>query len=154
MIATEDTTSHTHKLCSTKGVSPMVLKNLFGKKSEYVLEIEENKDTKAAAPAPEPAKSEPAKPEAAAPAPSAKKAKSAPKADKKAKAAPKADKKAKAAPKAAAPQPVKAAPAPAKAPEPVGNFSTEYLMPRTGPRRRPGANMKSFLDMASQMSRK
>jgi hypothetical protein len=141
-----------------------LLKNLFAKKSEYVLEIEDTKGTEApaTAPQPDPVKSEPAKveaakPEATAPAPAAKKAKASPKGDKKAKASsPKADKKAKAAPAAVAapPQPVKVAPAPAKTPEPVGNFATEYLMPRTGSRRRPGANMKSFLDMASQMNRK
>jgi hypothetical protein len=31
------------------------------------------------------------------------------------------------------------------------NFATKYLIPKNTPRRRPGVNMNSFLDMASQM---
>ncbi len=124
------------------------LKNLFGKKSEYYLEIEEAKGT-GVAPAPKAAPE--VKSEAkAAPAPAAKsEAKAAP--------APAAKSEAKAtAPKAAAaPAPVappKPAPAPQKAPEPVSGFATSYLMPNaTTPRRRPGANMSSFLGMAQQM---
>jgi hypothetical protein len=63
----------------------------------------------------------------------------------------------KAAPAAAAAAP---APAPAKVtkPEPVKisvptetNFATKYLIPTNNPRRRPGANMNSFLDMARQI---
>lgn len=42
---------------------------------------------------------------------------------------------------------------PAKAPEPVGGFATRYLTPTaTSTRRRPGANMSSFLDMARQVN--
>ncbi|MDB9537614.1 hypothetical protein PN451_17560 [Dolichospermum planctonicum CS-1226] len=65
---------------------------------------------------------------------------------------------------AVAPTPAAAAPAPAavaakatKA-EPVKisvptetNFATKYLIPKNTPRRRPGVNMNSFLEMASQM---
>ena len=31
------------------------------------------------------------------------------------------------------------------------NFATKYLIPKNTPRRRPGVNMNSFLEMASQM---
>ncbi|MBD2039467.1 hypothetical protein [Microcoleus sp. FACHB-672] len=42
---------------------------------------------------------------------------------------------------------------PAKSPEPVGGFATRYLTPTaTSTRRRPGANMSSFLDMARQVN--
>jgi hypothetical protein len=72
---------------------------------------------------------------------------------------------------AVAPTPAAPAPAPAPAPaavapvaakatkaEPVKisvptetNFATKYLIPKNTPRRRPGVNMNSFLEMASQM---
>jgi hypothetical protein len=130
----------------------MALKNLFGKKSEYFLELEEAKGTGSATAAP---KAEPAAPvaaaaaETAAPKVESKKTEKAP--------APKAPapkaKKSEPAPAPAA-APAKPAPAPAKAAEPVGGFATQYLMPSTGPRRRPGPNMKTFLDMASQMRNK
>ncbi|HIK11463.1 MAG TPA: hypothetical protein IGS52_14560 [Oscillatoriaceae cyanobacterium M33_DOE_052] len=120
------------------------LKNLFGKKSEYYLEIEDAKGTGVA---PTPKAAPAAKPEApkAVAAPAAKPA--APKA---------AATPAPAAPKAAATPapaaPPKPAPAPQKAPEPVSGFATSYLMPNaTTPRRRPGANMTSFLSMAQQV---
>ncbi|WP_199247663.1 hypothetical protein [[Phormidium] sp. ETS-05] len=128
------------------------LKNLFGKKSEYYLEIEEAKGTGAAS---TPKAAPAAKPEAkAAPAPEAKseaKAAPAPAAKSEAKAAaPKA--KTAPAPASAPVAPPKPAPAPQKAPEPVSGFATNYLMPNaTTPRRRPGANMSSFLGMAQQM---
>ncbi len=56
----------------------------------------------------------------------------------------------------AAPAPAPAAPAPAPAPKkPVPtevNFATKYLVPaNTGGRRRPGANMTSYLSMARQV---
>ncbi|MCU0518510.1 MAG: hypothetical protein MUC60_16915 [Oscillatoria sp. Prado101] len=114
---------------------------LFGfNKSEYVLEFDSGsasvpaaKDQKAEA-----AKTEPAKP--AAPEPKAK-AEPAP-----AKPAQQA-----APAKESKPQPPKAA-EPAKAPEPVGGFATRYLVSTsTSTRRRPGANMNSFLDMANQV---
>ena len=61
---------------------------------------------------------------------------------------------------AVAPTPVAVAPVAAKATkaEPVKisvptetNFATKYLIPKNTPRRRPGVNMNSFLEMASQM---
>jgi len=64
------------------------------------------------------------------------------------------------APTPAAPAPVAVAPVAAKATkaEPVKisvptetNFATKYLIPKNTPRRRPGVNMNSFLEMASQM---
>lgn len=122
----------------------MVLKNLFGKKSEYFLEFEEAKGTGSAttAPAEPPAPVAPAVAETPATPVKSKKAEktSAPKA-----AAPKA-KKSESAPAPAA--------APAQPAAPVGGFATEYLMPGPTPRRRPGPNMKTFLDMASQMRNK
>ncbi|GAB4285217.1 MAG: hypothetical protein Fur0025_16650 [Oscillatoriaceae cyanobacterium] len=124
------------------------LKNLFGKKSEYYLEIEEAKGTGVAS---TPKAAPAAKPEAkAAPAPEAKSettAAPAPAAKSEAKAA---APKAKTAP---APAPV-APPKPAPAPQGSGvsGFATNYLMPNaTTPRRRPGANMSSFLGMAQQV---
>ena len=128
----------------------MAIKNLFGKKSEYFLELDEAKGTGSATTAP---KAEPAAPKAEpaaakVEAPKTEKA-PAPKAP-----APKAKKSEPAPAPAAAPAPAKPAPAPAKAAEPVGGFATQYLMPSTGPGRRPGPNMKTFLDMASQMGNK
>jgi hypothetical protein len=64
------------------------------------------------------------------------------------------------APTPAAAAPVAVAPVAAKATkaEPVKisvptetNFATKYLIPKNTPRRRPGVNMNSFLEMASQM---
>jgi len=64
------------------------------------------------------------------------------------------------APTPAAPAPAPAAAVAAKATkaEPVKisvptetNFATKYLIPKNTPRRRPGVNMNSFLEMASQM---
>ncbi len=64
------------------------------------------------------------------------------------------------APTPAAPAPAAVAPVAAKATkaEPVKisvptetNFATKYLIPKNTPRRRPGVNMNSFLEMASQM---
>ncbi|HIK28593.1 MAG: hypothetical protein N3E45_06310 [Oscillatoriaceae bacterium SKW80] len=120
------------------------LKNLLGgifsflgsllgfKKSEYVLEFESAPADAAAA------TTQPAKP-----------------------AATKQSKSAKATAPASAPakpsKPEVSAPPksePAKAPALVGGFATTYLVPTvTFPRRRPGANMNSFLDMARQMNR-
>jgi len=59
-----------------------------------------------------------------------------------------------------APTPAAVAPVAAKATkaEPVKisvptetNFATKYLIPKNTPRRRPGVNMNSFLDMARQV---
>ncbi len=126
----------------------MVLKNLFGKKSEYFLEFEEAKGTGAATTAP---KAEAPTPASAAPEIESKKIEKslAPKAP-----APKAKKSEPVPAPAVAPAPTKPAPAPAKPAAPVGGFATQYLMPSTSPRRRPGPNMKTFLDMASQMRNK
>ena len=61
---------------------------------------------------------------------------------------------------APAPAPAAVAPVAAKATkaEPVKisvptetNFATKHLIPKNTPRRRPGVNMNSFLEMASQM---
>lgn len=139
----------------------MVLKNLFGKKSEYFLEFEEAKGTGSATTAP---KTEPAAP-AETPAPVAPAVAETPATPVKSKKAEKASAPKAAAPKAPAPKakksesaPAPAKPAPAPAPAqpaaPVGGFATEYLMPSPTPRRRPGPNMKTFLDMASQMRNK
>jgi hypothetical protein len=106
---------------------------LFGKKDEYYLELkEEAGETVPAA----------AKP-AAAPAPAP------------ATVAPATVTKAKPA-KATKAEPAKAAkvePAAAKPAAPAEtNFATKYLIPTSsGGRRRPGANMNSFLDMARQV---
>lgn len=121
------------------------LKNLLGgifsflgsilgfKKSEYVLEFESAPAEAAAA------TTQPAKPVATKQTKSAKKA-TAP-----------------ASAKAKPSQPAVSAPPksePAKAPALVGGFATTYLLPTVAsPRRRPGANMNSFLDMARQMNR-
>jgi outer membrane biosynthesis protein TonB len=107
------------------------LGGLFGlnKKSDYYLDLGETDSS-----SPAPAKAEPAK---------AEKAKAEPAKAEKAKPAPAP------APK---PQPAKAPAAPKSEPQPVGGFATEYLVPTAStPRRRPGANMSSFLEMANQM---
>lgn len=58
-----------------------------------------------------------------------------------------------AAPAAVAPVAAKATKAePVKISVPTEtNFATKYLIPKNTPRRRPGVNMNSFLDMASQV---
>jgi hypothetical protein len=133
----------------------MALKNLFGKKSEYFLELDEAKGTGSATtapkaePTPDPADA-PAAAKVEAPKTEAAPAPKAPAAKAPAKPAPAAKKSEPVLAPAAAP----AKPAPAKPAEPVGGFATQYLMPSTGPRRRPGPNMKTFLDMASQMGNK
>ncbi len=119
----------------------MLKKLLKSKKTSYFLEIDDSSgqsNGKAAAKSPEPAKTE-AKPAVAKAKPDTK----APEAPKAKKAeAPKAQTQAPAPSQAAKPQP---APQPKQRKE----FATRYLMPNAPtPRRRPGANMKSFLDMA------
>ncbi len=114
---------------------------LFGfNKSEYVLEFDSGSATVPAAksqPA-QPAKTQPAKP-------------AAPQAKAKAEPAPAQPAKPAAPAKESKPQPPKAA-FQAKATEPVGGFATRYLVPSpTSTRRRPGANMNTFLDMANQV---
>jgi hypothetical protein len=117
------------------------LGGLFGlnKKSDYYLDLGETDSS-----SPAPAKAEPAK---------AEKAKAEPAKAEKAKAEPAKAEKAKPAPAPAPkPQPAKAPAAPKSEPQPVGGFATEYLVPTAStPRRRPGANMSSFLEMANQM---
>ena len=143
------------------------IKNLFGgifgfigkvlglKKSEYALEFEPAKGEKSA-PAKQDASAqkkivatatgtlkEPAKASA-----SAAKAEPAKKAEPVKAQAQAPAKESKPAAKAPAPKAE-----PAKAPEPAGGFATQYLTPTaTSNRRRPGANMSSFLDMARQVN--
>ncbi len=120
------------------------LKNLFGgifsflggllgfKKSEYVLEFESAPAAASAATTQlaKPAATEPAQPaKATAPAPAPAKPSQ---------------------PAVAAPSPK---PEPAKAPALAGGFASNYSLPTvTSSRRRPGANMNSFLDMARQVN--
>lgn len=133
------------------------LGGIFGKRSNsgYYLEIADAKGTGNAAKAPKPAKAEPVAAQAE---PAAVKSEAAPaaKAEPAAVQAEPAAAKAEVAPAAeAAPaQPEPAAVAKAlNLPQPtVTNFSTTYLAPQaTAPRRRPGANMSSFLNMARQV---
>jgi hypothetical protein len=107
----------------------------FGKKSEYALEFESNSAAKTIAPSK--------------PAPKAEVSTTAAKSAKVEKATTTQEKPVKA--ETPAPAPVKK-PEPAKAPTPVGGFSTQYLTSSTSAtRRRPGANMNSYLDMARQV---
>ncbi len=126
------------------------LGNLFGfKKTEYFLDLDDSQGSKDAKPS-QPAKAEPAKAQAQeqkAAAPGAAKAEPA-----KATAAKPAQKAAQPATAAQNGQAAKPA-APAKAPEPaVSGFATRYLVTASnGSRRRPGANMSSYLTMARDM---
>ena len=112
----------------------------LGKKSEYAYEFEATPAAKAI-PASQPAP----KAEAAKPAATEVKAEAA----KAEKAATKKEKPA----KVETPAPAAAKkPEPATAPAPVSGFSSQYLTPTaTATRRRPGANMTSYLDMARQV---
>jgi len=127
------------------------LGGLFGlnKKSDYYLDLGETDGSSAAPAKAEPAKAETAKAEPA----KAETAKAEPAKAETAKAEPAKAEKAKPAPAPAPkPQPAKAPAAPKSEPQPVGGFATEYLVPTAStPRRRPGANMSSFLEMANQM---
>jgi hypothetical protein len=131
---------------------------IFGsKKEEFFLEIDDSKGASQpeapvattetpAAPAPTPTEEKPVEADA-------------PKAEKPAKATKKSTAKSKEAdaPKAEAPAapPAPVIPAKPKAPEPVVLFAPNNLMPLPNPtRRRPGANMAAFLDMAKQMKRR
>lgn len=111
----------------------------LGKKSEYALEFEPNSAGKSIAPSN--------------PAPKAEVSTTAAKPAKVEKATTTKEKPQEKPVKAEtpAPAPVKK-PEPAKAPTPVGGFSTQYLTSSTSAtRRRPGANMNSYLDMARQV---
>ncbi len=140
-----------------------MFKKLFGKKNDgFYLQLEDDNNT------PKPAAKAPAQPPAstpkAAPAPAVATPAPAPVAATPAPAAATSDtaakksvkksvKKTEAEPKVAqtpAPAPLPAAPAPA-APA-ITNFSTDYLIKPSSmsSRRRPGANMNSYLDMARQ----
>ncbi|WP_310489637.1 hypothetical protein [Chamaesiphon sp. VAR_69_metabat_338] len=138
----------------------MFFKKFFGKKNDgFYLQLEDDdaKSTSTAkAPAKTPAKADlvvpPAAPAAVAPAavaaaPAAKADPKQVKADKKAaQAAKKAE-----APKAEpAPTPVAAPPQPT-----ITNFATDYLIKPSSNsgRRRPGANMRQFVDLARQMEK-
>lgn len=130
----------------------------IGKKGEYFLELDESQESapQAIQSAPE-KKPEPAKVEAS----QSQANQSAPKAAPQPQAEPKTEAKpaaAGSAPKSSQPsltQPSGMALAAAKAdPKPAGNFATEYLVnPRitSGNRRRPGACLSPFKDMARQM---
>lgn len=125
------------------------------KKSDYFLELDETAEKAAPAPKAEAPKAEAPKAETEAPKVEAPKVETeAPKVE-----APKAE-----APKAKAPKPEALKPAPApkvEAPKPapvpaapaIVNFAPDYLLTLTSQpgRRRPGANMASFLDMARQV---
>lgn len=121
------------------------LGGLFGsKKSEYFLELEDSKSESAAKA--QAGKPEPAKVEKTAPAPAAAKAEPAiaTKTTTEKKTAEKAPAAAAYSGKAIAKEDLQQ-----KAPQAVGGFATSYLVPTPNtPRRRPGANMGSFLDMA------
>ncbi|TAE61664.1 MAG: hypothetical protein EAZ76_10985 [Nostocales cyanobacterium] len=109
------------------------LGGLFGKKNEFYLELKEEAGETAAAPAPAP-KAEPATVTTAEPV-------------KAEKAQPAKVEKA----KPAKPEPVKAAKA-EPAPAAETTFAPKYLLSTgSSSRRRPGANMNSFLDMARQV---
>lgn len=127
----------------------MLKKLLKSKKTSYFLEIDDKSgqgNGKAPETSPKPAKT--AKTVEEKPSPKAKV--EAPKADKAPKQAPKAPK----ADKTSQPPQAKAPAKPATAkpqPKQRKEFATRYLMPNSPtPRRRPGANMKSFLDMAKE----
>lgn len=106
----------------------------LGKKSEYFLEADSAADSSA------PAQPAVAAAQVEAPAPAI---------------APKAAENGKATQPAAAPvmavAAAPAAPAPAAKAEPVGNFSTDYLLTSGGSRRRPGPSLNPFMDMAKQV---
>jgi hypothetical protein len=141
------------------------IKKLFGKKNDgFYLQLEDDKAPKPAAKTkveskPAPAASPTAAvveaapvapPAVAATTPTAPAAKSDVKAEAAAaKAEKKSVKKAEAVP---APAPVVA---PAPAAPPITNFATDYLIKpsSTSTRRRPGANMNSYLDMARQATK-
>lgn len=119
----------------------------LGKKSEYAYEFEATPAAKAI-PASQPAP----KAEAAKPAATEVKAEAAKAEAKPAKAEKATTKKEKPA-KVETPAPAAAKkPEPAKTPAPVGGFASQYLTPTaTATRRRPGANMTSYLDMAREV---
>jgi hypothetical protein len=146
------------------------IKKLFGKKNDgFYVQLED--DDKAPKPAAKPkAESKPAaSPTAAAPVetvpvatPSAAVAattQTAPAAKSDAKAEPEVAKAGKKSVKKTEAKKVEAAPAPLAAPAPaalpITNFATDYLIKpsSTSTRRRPGANMNSYLDMARQATK-
>ncbi len=124
----------------------MLKKLLKSKKSSYFLEIDEKSgqdNGKAPETASKPAKT--AKTVEEKPSPQAKAEKAPKKAPKKAPQAPKTEETAQPPQAKTAAQPAAAKPQPKQRKE----FATRYLMPNSPtPRRRPGANMQSFLDMA------
>ncbi len=136
-----------------------ILGNLFGKKSEYLLEFDDAKgtstpkqeSTQATVTAPEPTKTE-AKP-AVSETPKAAKAKLSA-AKNAAKKAEKVEAKQPTAPQVvAAPQPPITNTKVSKKPEELVLFAPNFLMPKpTAKRRRPGANMGMFRGMAKNMN--
>jgi hypothetical protein len=135
-----------------------VFKRFFGKKNDGFYIQLEDEDAKSAPAAKAPAKSEPAATVTATKAAEPAVAVSAATVDTKpakvdAKSA-KAEKK-KSAKKAETPK-VEAAPAPVAPPAPaITNFATDYLIKPSSDsgRRRPGANMRQFMDLARQMEK-
>jgi hypothetical protein len=134
-----------------------VFKRFFGKKNDGFYIQLEDEDAKSAPAAKAPAKSEPAATVTATKAAEPAVAVPAAKVDAKpakvdAKSA-KADKKS--AKKAETPK-VEAAPAPVAPPAPaITNFATDYLIKPSSNsgRRRPGANMRQFMDLARQIEK-
>lgn len=124
-----------------------MFKRFFGKKNDGFYIQLEDADAKSAPVAKAAAKSAPA-------APTAEPAVAVPAAKADAKPA-KTEKKS--AKKAETPKPkVEAAPAPVAAPVPaITNFATDYLIKPSSSsgRRRPGANMRQFVDLARQMDK-
>ncbi|OAB58477.1 hypothetical protein AY600_02970 [Phormidium willei BDU 130791] len=133
----------------------MLKKLLKSKKTSYFLEIDDKPgqdNGKASETSPKPAQTakveDKPSPQAKAEAPQAE---TAPKKAAKAKKAPKAQPTSQPTPAKASAQPAAANPQPKPQPKQRKEFATRYLMPNSPtPRRRPGANMKSFLDMAKE----
>ncbi|MBO9997508.1 MAG: hypothetical protein J7641_00645 [Cyanobacteria bacterium SID2] len=128
-----------------------MLNKLFGaKKAEYFLEIDEAKGTGNPAPS---TSIEPSTQPEQKEVPTPKATKAQPKAAKKKAKAPKAKAKPAAPPTPAPVAQPKPQPQSPKQPATVGFAANNGLMPSVTPRRRPGADMKAFLDMSKTMSR-
>ena len=135
-----------------------MLKKLFkSKKTNYFLEIDDKSgqdNGKARETSPKPAQTakveDKPSPQAKAEAPKAEKAPQKAAKAEKAKA-PKAQPTPQPTQAQASAQPAAAKPQPKPQPKQRKEFATRYLMPNSPtPRRRPGANMQSFLDMAKE----
>ena len=132
--------------------------NIFKKKKEYYVDLESDGGEASPPSAPVAPKIE-AAPETPAPQAETATPETQPEKKKKAKTSAKKQKKSEktkqAEPAQTPTNTVAAAPAPAPAPLPAANFAPTFLNParQFTPRRRPGANMSSFLDMARGMQR-